>query len=73
MCCFPGKLTIYLGRRDFVDHVSETDPVDGVLLIDRDYLAGRQVSNHVYIYTYIYWTFPEKSKKRVSGSGFFFL
>lgn len=38
-----GKMTIYLGRRDFVDHVSETDPVDGVLLVDKDYLAGRQV------------------------------
>lgn len=38
-----SKLTIYLGRRDFVDHVSETDPVDGVLLVDKDYLAGRQV------------------------------
>ncbi len=39
-----GKMTIYLGRRDFVDHVSETDSVDGVLLVDKDYLAGRQVS-----------------------------
>ena len=39
-----GKLTIYLGRRDFVDHVSETDPVDGVLLVDPDYLAGKRVS-----------------------------
>lgn len=38
-----SKLTIYLGRRDFVDHVSETDPVDGVLLVDKDYLAGRQI------------------------------
>ena len=38
-----GKLTVYLGRRDFVDHVSETDPVDGVLLVDKDYLSGRQV------------------------------
>ncbi len=27
--------------------VSETDPVDGVLLIDKDYLAGRQVSHFV--------------------------
>ena len=42
-----GKMTIYLGRRDFVDHVSETDPVDGVLFIDKDYLAGRQVAYRV--------------------------
>ncbi|KAK7065894.1 Arr1p [Halocaridina rubra] len=38
-----GKLTIYLGRRDFVDHVTAVDPVDGVLAIDTEYLQGRQV------------------------------
>ncbi|KAG7159444.1 Arrestin-like 2 [Homarus americanus] len=38
-----GKLTIYLGRRDFVDHVSAVDPVDGVLVLDADYLQGRKV------------------------------
>ncbi|XP_042239074.1 arrestin homolog isoform X1 [Homarus americanus] len=38
-----GKLTIYLGRRDFVDHVSAVDPVDGVLMLDTDYLQGRKV------------------------------
>ncbi len=39
-----GRLTVYLGRRDFIDHVTECDPVDGVLLIEEDYLKGRQVS-----------------------------
>jgi len=38
-----NKLTIYLGRRDFVDHVSDVDPVDGVLVLDQDYLQGRKV------------------------------
>merc|ERR1712156_261866 len=38
-----NKVTIYLGRRDFIDHVTESDPIDGVLLIDKDYLQGRQV------------------------------
>ncbi|XP_068208873.1 arrestin homolog [Palaemon carinicauda] len=38
-----GKLTIYLGRRDFVDHVSSVDPVDGVLVVDQSYLQGRKV------------------------------
>ena len=38
-----GRLTLYLGRRDFIDHVTESDPVDGVLLIDKDYLQGKQV------------------------------
>ena len=31
-----NKVTIYLGRRDFVDHVTGSDPVDGVLNVDRE-------------------------------------
>ncbi|KAA0189521.1 hypothetical protein HAZT_HAZT006630 [Hyalella azteca] len=38
-----GKLTLYMGRRDFVDHVTSVDPVDGVLVVDTDYLQGRRV------------------------------
>jgi len=38
-----GKITIYLGRRDFVDHVSAVDPVDGVLVLEPGYLEGRKV------------------------------
>ncbi|XP_042863411.1 arrestin homolog [Penaeus japonicus] len=37
------RLTIYLGRRDFVDHVTAVDPVDGVLVLDPTYLDGRKV------------------------------
>merc|ERR1711970_1390725 len=38
-----GKLTVYLGRRDFVDNTKGTEPVDGVVLVDNDYLRGRKV------------------------------
>merc|ERR1711942_589685 len=38
-----NNLTLYLGRRDFVDHVSDVDPVDGVIVIDPGYLQGRRV------------------------------
>merc|ERR1711970_27304 len=38
-----GKITVYLGRRDFVDNTKGTDPVDGVVLVDNDYLRGRKV------------------------------
>uniref|UniRef100_A0AAZ3RSR1 Arrestin C-terminal-like domain-containing protein n=1 Tax=Oncorhynchus tshawytscha TaxID=74940 RepID=A0AAZ3RSR1_ONCTS len=39
-----GKiLTVYLGKRDFVDHLDHVDPVDGVLLIDPEYLKDRKV------------------------------
>ena len=32
-----SKITVYVGKRDFVDHVEEVDPIDGVLLIDPEY------------------------------------
>lgn len=38
-----GKLTVYLGRRDFVDNTQTTEPVDGVILLDNDYVRGRKV------------------------------
>ncbi|XP_004716226.1 beta-arrestin-2 [Echinops telfairi] len=37
------KLTVYLGKRDFVDHLDKVDPVDGVVLVDPDYLKDRKV------------------------------
>ncbi|KAA0186886.1 hypothetical protein HAZT_HAZT009211 [Hyalella azteca] len=36
-------MTVYLGRRDFVDNTVVTEPVDGVVLLDNDYLKGRKV------------------------------
>uniref|UniRef100_A0A6I8N5R6 Beta-arrestin-1 n=1 Tax=Ornithorhynchus anatinus TaxID=9258 RepID=A0A6I8N5R6_ORNAN len=38
-----GKLTVYLGKRDFVDHVDMVDPVDGVVLVAPEYLKERKV------------------------------
>uniref|UniRef100_A0A8C5N472 Beta-arrestin-1 n=1 Tax=Leptobrachium leishanense TaxID=445787 RepID=A0A8C5N472_9ANUR len=38
-----GKLTVYLGKRDFVDHIDVVDPVDGVVLVDPEYLKERKV------------------------------
>ncbi|XP_040485830.1 beta-arrestin-2 isoform X5 [Ursus maritimus] len=37
------KVTVYLGKRDFVDHLDKVDPVDGVVLVDPDYLKDRKV------------------------------
>nr|XP_027234793.1 arrestin homolog [Penaeus vannamei] len=47
------KVTAYLSRRDFVDHVSHTSPVDGVVVVDHDYLRGRRVFARVAV-TYRY-------------------
>uniref|UniRef100_A0A674PRF3 Arrestin beta 2 n=1 Tax=Takifugu rubripes TaxID=31033 RepID=A0A674PRF3_TAKRU len=36
-------VTVYLGKRDFVDHLDHVDPVDGVILVDPEYLKDRKV------------------------------
>eukprot|EP00057_Strongylocentrotus_purpuratus_P033816 XP_792895.3 PREDICTED: beta-arrestin-1 [Strongylocentrotus purpuratus] len=38
-----GKITTYLGKRDYVDHSTHIDPIDGVVLLDPDYLKDRKV------------------------------
>ncbi|RXG68457.1 Arrestin-like protein [Armadillidium vulgare] len=48
-----GKLTVYLGRRDFIDNTLSTEAVDGVVLVDNDYLRTRKVFASVSI-TYRY-------------------
>lgn len=48
-----GKVTAYLSRRDFVDHITHTSPVDGVVVVDDDYLRGRRVYARVGV-TYRY-------------------
>ncbi|XP_072033471.1 beta-arrestin-1-like isoform X2 [Amphiura filiformis] len=45
-----GKITTYLGKRDFIDHLQSIDDqgntvdlIDGVVLVDPEYLKGRVV------------------------------
>ncbi|XP_071454230.1 arrestin homolog [Hetaerina americana] len=42
-----SKITIYLGKRDFVDHISGVEPIDGVLVLDGDYLRDRKIFGQV--------------------------
>uniref|UniRef100_A0A1I8FXN5 Arrestin_C domain-containing protein n=2 Tax=Macrostomum lignano TaxID=282301 RepID=A0A1I8FXN5_9PLAT len=42
-----GKITAYLGRRDFIDHLTHVDPIDGVVLVDPEYVKDRKVFVHV--------------------------
>ncbi|XP_051943880.1 S-arrestin a isoform X1 [Hippocampus zosterae] len=37
------QVGVYMGRRDFVDRVDSVDPVDGVIVIEREALQGRKV------------------------------
>uniref|UniRef100_U5EVU4 Phosrestin-1 n=3 Tax=Nematocera TaxID=7148 RepID=U5EVU4_9DIPT len=38
-----GKMTVYLGKRDFIDHLDYCDPIDGVVVIEKEYLRGRKI------------------------------
>jgi hypothetical protein len=38
-----GKVTVYVGKRDFIDHLDFIDPIDGVVVVENDYLQGRKV------------------------------
>uniref|UniRef100_UPI00358F6DD4 beta-arrestin-1-like n=1 Tax=Myxine glutinosa TaxID=7769 RepID=UPI00358F6DD4 len=38
-----SKVTVYLGKRDFVDHSDRVDPVDGIVLVNPEYLKERKV------------------------------
>lgn len=68
-----GKLTVYLGKRDFIDHLDFVDPIDGVVVVENDYLKGRKVFCHV-ITTYRYGREEDEvmgvkfSKEMVIGS-----
>uniref|UniRef100_A0A1B6DV44 Phosrestin-2 n=1 Tax=Clastoptera arizonana TaxID=38151 RepID=A0A1B6DV44_9HEMI len=42
-----GKLTLYLGKRDFIDNVNSIEPIDGVILLDSDYLNNRKIFGQV--------------------------
>ncbi|KAI1298715.1 Arrestin, lateral eye [Halotydeus destructor] len=42
-----GKITVYLGSRDFGDHGSYCDPVEGVVIVDQDYLKSRRVFGQI--------------------------
>merc|ERR1711970_541707 len=38
-----GKISVYLGKRDFIDNTISTEPVNGVVMVDNDCLRGRKV------------------------------
>lgn len=41
--CKDKSVTVYMGKRDFVDRVDSIDPVDGVIAVDLEALQGRKV------------------------------
>lgn len=43
LTCVLGKVTVYVSKRDFIDHLDSIDPIDGVVVVENDYLQGRKV------------------------------
>lgn len=37
-----SKVTLYMGKRDFVDHVTSTEPVEGVVVLDDEYINDKR-------------------------------
>lgn len=37
-----GKVNLYMGKRDFIDHISAVEPVDGIVVIDDEYIRDRR-------------------------------
>lgn len=37
-----GKVILYLGKRDFVDHLSSVEPIDGVIVLNDEYLRDQR-------------------------------
>ncbi|CAK1602636.1 unnamed protein product [Parnassius mnemosyne] len=42
-CAPNGKLTLYMAKREFVDHISFVEPIDGVVMLDEEYVRARKV------------------------------
>lgn len=37
-----GKVNLYMGKRDFVDHISAVEPIDGIVVLDDEYIRDRR-------------------------------
>jgi len=43
-----GKITTYLGKRDFLDRFTHVDIIDGMVLVDEDYIrANKKITVHL--------------------------
>lgn len=41
-CAPNAKITIYLGKRDYVDSISAVEPVDGIVVLDNEYVRDNR-------------------------------
>lgn len=59
-----GKVTVYLAKRDFVDHLEYVDPIDGIVVVENDYLQGRKVLGQVSRSANVFIRWKGKLKKK---------
>lgn len=41
-CAPNGKITLYLGKRDFIDNISTVEPIDGIVVLDNEYIRDHR-------------------------------
>jgi arrestin-1 len=37
-----GKVNLYMGKRDFVDHISAVEPIEGIVVLDDEYIRDHR-------------------------------
>lgn len=41
--CSPnGKITLYLGKRDYIDNIVSVEPIDGIIVLDEEYVREKR-------------------------------
>lgn len=41
--CSPnGKITLYLGKRDYVDNIAAVEPIEGIVVLDDEYVRDKR-------------------------------
>lgn len=41
--CSPnGKITLYLGKRDYVDNIASVEPIEGIIVLDDEYVREKR-------------------------------
>jgi hypothetical protein len=37
-----SKISLFMGKRDFVDHISAVEPIEGIIVLDDEYIRDRR-------------------------------
>lgn len=51
-CAPNGKITIYMGKRDYVDNIASVEPIDGIVVLDDEYI--REFDYNSWVFKWLY-------------------